>query len=77
VLWLQYKEITTHYFLECFKPKLSMFVLHNHVAWFQEEQYKTCLQTFPKTLVMSVVDFAKKYTFQKYNEVQEMHWHSF
>jgi hypothetical protein len=34
VLQLQYKEITTHCFLECFKPKLSIFVLHNHVAWF-------------------------------------------
>jgi hypothetical protein len=26
---------------------------------------------------MFVVDFAKIYTFQEYNKVQEMHWHSF
>jgi hypothetical protein len=47
------------------------------VAWFQEEQYKTCLQTFLETLVMFVVDFVENYTFQKYKEVQEMYWFSF
>jgi hypothetical protein len=26
---------------------------------------------------MFVVDFTKNYTFQEYNEVHEMHWHSF
>jgi len=77
VFWLQYNETITHYFLEYFKPKLSKFVLHNHVAWFQEEQYKTCLQTFLETLVMFVVDFVENYTFQKYKEVQEMYWLSF
>jgi len=41
------------------------------------EQYKICLDTFPKTYVMSIVDFAKNYTHQEYNEVQEMHCHSF
>jgi hypothetical protein len=26
---------------------------------------------------MYVVNFVENYTFQEYNEVQEMHWHSF
>jgi len=34
VFWLQYKETITHYFLEYFKPKLSRFILHNHVVRF-------------------------------------------
>jgi hypothetical protein len=39
------------------------------VARFQEKQYQICLDTFPKTLVMFMVDFAENYTFQKYNEM--------
>ncbi len=44
---------------------------------FQEEQYRICLNTFPETSMMFMVNFAENYTFQEYNEVQEMHWHSF
>ncbi len=77
VFQLQYNETISDYFLEYFKPKLSNFFFHNHVAWFQEEQYKTYLQKFLETLIMFVMDFVENYTFQEYKEVQEMHWHSF
>lgn len=55
------------------KPRLRKFIIHNFVAYLQEEQYKICLNTFPKTFVMSIVDFEKNYNFEEYNEVQEMH----
>ncbi len=51
--------------------------MHNHVSKFQEEQYNVYLNTFPLTSILLDVDFAKNYSFQDYNEVQEMHWHSF
>jgi hypothetical protein len=51
--------------------------MHNYVSKFQEEQYNVYLNTFPLTSILLDVDFAKNYSFQDYNEIQEMHWHSF
>jgi len=77
VLRLQYNEITVHVFFSYTRPRLQKFILHNFMARFQEEQYKTCLETFPPEIVMSIIDFVEMYTFMDFNEVQEMHWHSF
>ncbi len=71
VLRLQYKETILKCLLDYLKPKLSTFILHNYVARFQEEQYKICLQTFLKTFIMSIVDFAENYTFHFYNEIHK------
>jgi hypothetical protein len=59
--------------LEYIRPRLQKFVLHNFVAYFQEEQYKVYLETFPPSNVMSIIDFAEIYTFLDFNEIQEMH----
>ncbi len=77
VLKLQYKDITTQVFLSYLKPRLHKFIRHNFVAHFQEKQYKTCFENFPPENCMFVIDFAKNYIFQNFNEIQEMHWHSF
>ncbi len=53
------------------------FLVHNYVVWFHNEQYRFCLTTFPQDSILLVVDFAKNYTFQEFNENQYMHWHSF
>ncbi len=38
---------------------------------------RVCLNTFPHDSILSMVDFAENYTFQEFNEIQKMHWHSF
>lgn len=53
------------------RPRLEKFKFHNFVARFQDEQYRTCLETFPAESVMSVIDFAEKYTFMDFNEIQK------
>lgn len=77
VLRLQYKETTAKVFLEYMRPKFRKFIVHNYFARFQDEQYHICLETFPQDSILSAIDFAENYTLQEYNEVQEMHWHSF
>ena len=37
---------------------------------------KECILQFLEDVVVSVVDFAKNYTFKEQNEVQTMHWYS-
>jgi hypothetical protein len=64
VLQLRYKETTTKMFLDYLRPKLKRFVLHNYVFKFQEEQYNICLNTFPPTFILSIMDFAKNYSLQ-------------
>jgi hypothetical protein len=77
VLRLQYKKTTSRFFLDYMRPRIRKFIIHNFIVCFQVEQYKICLDTFLKTSMMLVIDFAKNYTFKEYNEVQKMHWHSF
>jgi hypothetical protein len=77
VLWLQYKETTTIKFLAYLRPKLPKFIIHNYVAQWQDEQYRVCLESFPHEFVLYVVDFVENYTFHDFDEIQEMHWHSF
>jgi hypothetical protein len=60
VLQLQYKETKPMKFLQYLRPTLHKFIVHNYVARFQEEQYRICLDTFPVSFVMFVVEFVKK-----------------
>jgi hypothetical protein len=77
ILQLQYNETTIKVLFDYLRPKLKRFVLHNYVFKFQKEQYNICLNTFPPNSILSIVDFAENYSLQDFNEVQEMHWHSF
>jgi hypothetical protein len=47
------------------------------VACSQKKQYKIFLETFPCESIMFIVDFVENYIFMDFNEIQEMHWHSF
>ncbi len=69
VLQLQYKQTTTKELLDYLRPKLIFFVIHIYVSKFQEEQYDVCLDTFPPTSILLVVDFVDNYSFHNYNEV--------
>ena len=44
-----------------------------HFLW-QANQFKTCIFDFSNDVVVSLVDFAKNYTFKEQNEIQSMHW---
>jgi hypothetical protein len=76
-LQLVYKETTSDQFLSYSKPKLQEFVRHSFVAKWEDEQFKTCLASFPADTMVSVIDYAQNYSFEVQNEVQSMHWHSY
>lgn len=63
-------------FIAYLKAKLKAFIIHNFVQRWQDSKFKECLITFPKDVVLSVIDFAENYSFQTQNEIQEMHWFS-
>jgi hypothetical protein len=44
--------------------RLKLFIIHNYVVHFQEEQYKTYLETFSKGSMMLVMDCVEIYSFQ-------------
>jgi hypothetical protein len=76
-LILVYKKTTLIEFIDRPKPKLQHFVRHNFVARWQDQQFKACVKVVPFGSIISIIDFAKIYSFQVQNEVQSMHWHSF
>lgn len=76
-LTMAHKSTPFDGFIVYMKPKLQHFVRHNFVAWWRDEQSKDCLRSFPKDIVVLVVDFAENYSFKVHNEVQSMHWHTF
>ena len=48
-----------------------------HVARWQDEQFRTCKDTFPIGTILSMVNFAKNYTLQPHNEIQSQYYHSY
>jgi hypothetical protein len=77
VLCLQYKESIAKVLLDYLQPRLKKFIYHNYVYHFQDEQYHTCMESFPKDSILFTINIAKDYIFQDYHEIQEMHRHSF
>jgi hypothetical protein len=71
------KDISAQVFFFYIKLRLQKIITHNFVAHFQEEQYKTCLENFLPESCMFIIDFVENYTFQDFNEIQEMQWHFF
>ena len=58
-------------------PKIAEFVLHNHIALWQDKQFKKSIDDLRLGEVMSLIDFAENYSFKTQNEVQCEHWYSF
>jgi len=77
VTCLEHKRANHRMFLACAAPKVCDLVLHNHVAQWQDSQYKLCLKQFKEGEIMSLIDSAENYLFKGYNEVQVEHWFSF
>jgi len=55
---------------------LQNFITHNYAPKWQDCPFKESLHSLLEDSMLSVVGFAKFYTFAKQNEVQEAHWNS-
>ena len=56
--------------------KTQQYVKHVHVARWQDEQFRTCRDTFPIGTILSVINFVENYTLQPQNEIQSQYYHS-
>jgi len=64
-----YKKTNNEESIECFKPKLQNFVKHNIVSRWQNKQFKTSIVSFPKNIIIFIMDFVEIYSFDVQNEV--------
>jgi len=58
-------------------PKFSKFVMHNHVARWQDLQYMVSLEMLKESEILSLIDFIENYSFKCQYEIQEQHWFNF
>jgi len=72
-LKLIFKSTSSIEFIDYLKPKLQYFVHHNFVSCWQDWQFKKRLKHFLTNIIVSMVNFAKNYNFEVWNEVQKMH----
>jgi hypothetical protein len=72
-LILVYKKTTSNEFINYLRPKLQQFAKHNFVVHKENRFLKKCIISFLTNTVTFVVDFAKDYSFEVQNEVQNMH----
>lgn len=50
--------------------------MHTHRAWWFDEQFKICKDTFSLGTIISIVDFVEHYMLQPQNEVQSQYYYS-
>jgi hypothetical protein len=72
-LRLLYESIISSELMQYLKPKLQFFACHNFVASWQDKMFKSCLPNLLDDTIVSMIDFAKNYSFEIQNEVQSMH----
>jgi hypothetical protein len=77
VFRLEFKLSNPSAFLAYAKPRIAEFVLHHHVAKWQDTAYKASIAKLKAGEVMSLIDFTKNYSFKGQNEVQSQHWYNF
>ncbi|KAH7296366.1 hypothetical protein KP509_26G021100 [Ceratopteris richardii] len=58
------------------KSKMKSVIIHNYVARWQAQHFKYRLQKYQDDVIVSVINFAKNYTFKEKNGIQSMHFHS-
>jgi len=63
-LKLFYKSIVFSELIQYLKPKLQFFAHHNFVARWQDAMLKFCLQNCVDDRIVSIIDFAKNYSFE-------------
>ena len=77
VIRLEYKVTRPREFLEYAAPKMKQFVWHQHVAHWQDVQFKESVQNLKEGEILSLIDFAENYSFRNQNEIQSEHWFNF
>jgi hypothetical protein len=77
IIRLEYKLTTPRFFLAFAKPKIEQFVLHQHTAKWQDEQFRLSIAALKEGEVMFLIDFAENYSFKGQNEIQSQHWYNF
>ncbi len=70
---LEYKDIVFSELIDYLKPKVQFFAHHNFVARWQDKMFKSCFQNFPNDIIVSIVNFAKNYSFEVQTKMQSMH----
>ena len=63
-------------FISEFPGKIQQYIQHVDMAWWQDEQFSICRDTFPLGTILLVVDFVENYTLQPQNEIQNQYYHS-
>jgi hypothetical protein len=74
---LETKLTSPREFLAYVTPKFTKFVLHNHVAKWQDIAYKVSIEKLKVGEILSLIDFVKNYSFKEQNEVKKQHWYNF
>jgi hypothetical protein len=77
VIRLEYKSTNTHTFLQYAMPKVQQFIWHQHVARWQDSEFKSCLADLGPNQVISLIDFAENYSFKGQDKIQSQHWFNF
>lgn len=71
-----HKQTEPGVFVRYLQSKVKVFIKHNFVASWQDQQCKEMMKNVPEGVVISHIDFAENYTFQIQNEVQSMYFFS-
>jgi hypothetical protein len=58
-------------------PKVQQFIWHQHVARWQDSEFKSCLADLGPNQVISLIDFAENYSFKGQDKIQSQHWFNF
>ena len=77
VVRLEYKRTSARTFLDHAASKMEQFVLHQHVAKWQDNEFRACANSLQPGEIMSLVDFAENYSFKGQDEIQSQHWFNF
>ena len=56
-------------FLRKFEAEIYQYTKHSHRARWKELQFKKSCEFFPPGTILSVIDFAEKYTFVPQKEI--------
>ena len=70
------QQVQLSVFIKEFIENTHQYVQHVYLAWWQDEKFRICRDTFPHGTILSVVDFAKNYTLEPQNEIQCQYYHS-
>ena len=63
-------------FMQKFQSQIYKYIKHSHMSTWQALEVKHYRAIFEPRTILSVVDFAKKYTFPQQREIQSEYYHS-